>query len=439
MRAILLVVTSVLLVASVDAQSISQKKDVAVFRLGFYDLNVPANALGRLDSQIEDVFINLGRFNIIGMSYRLSEDDVTHFIDKLKELKTSQAAIPESFNLGKEAFTEADLNRLAGSFLIVVPILDSYSLHYQQSTGYTAELDTFTFISAQTTAAIAHFSIRTIGTGIDPEAAVADASSAVPVQLQFQIRSIPEFQLKTGIVDVEGTTVLIQFGRNMGVRPGDDYAIVSSRILPSGLTVTDQTGLLTVKEVQDQVSYAKVIYSKERPRVGDQLKELPRMGFESTFYFHELIGTDLLGFSQIVSPVATAGVIETVTRGFYNFRPLIGAELPFLPSPSLEASVYGTGGLPVNLFIGGELNWRVWRIDIVPLAAVGIGGLVPLSSGNSFEISLGGGFVQLGASYLVSPQVKLFVDLGFAKWFPVSTAGLGYEGAYGGVGIAVNY
>ena len=37
----------------------------------------------------------------------------------------------------------------------------------------------------------------------------------------------------------------------MGVRIGDEYAIMTSRILPSGHTVTDRTGLLIVKEVKE--------------------------------------------------------------------------------------------------------------------------------------------------------------------------------------------
>jgi len=417
-------------------QSISSKQDIAIFRLSYYDLNIPASALAQVDQRIEGVFVNIGRFNVIGMNYRLSESDIVDFIAKLKELKQAQTPVPKEFSLGKEAFTEADLNRLIGSFVIVVPVLTSYSLQYEQSTGYTAELETsFSYISAQTSTSIAQFSIRTIGVGQTASDAARDAASAISGQLVYQIRTIPEFQLKTGVIDVNGSTVLIELGRNMGVRLGDEYAIITSRLLPSGYTVSDRTGLLIVKAVNDDISYAQVIYSAKPPQIGDQLKEVPRIGFESSFYSHLILASEVLGSTY--APVVTLGIMQTLTRGFYNFRPLVGAEIPLSAGSIGGATSYGNGGLPVNLFLGGQLNWRFWRFDLAPLAAVGIGGAVPSSSQQSFYVSIAGGLAQLTLSYLISPEVKLFADAGFEQWLPISLDGWG--GFYGGLGVSINY
>jgi hypothetical protein len=436
MRKAILAGLILLIGAMAFGQSISSKQDIAIFRLSYYDLNIPESALAQVDQRIEDVFVNIGRFNIIGMNYRLSESDIVDFIAKLKELKQVQTAIPKEFSLGKEAFTEADLNRLLGSFVIVVPVLTSYSLQYEQSTGYTAELQTsFSFINAQTSTSIAHFSIRTLGVGPSPRDAARDAASAISQQLVYKIRTIPDFQLKTGVIEVNGSTVLIELGRNMGVRLGDEYAIITSRLLPSGYTVSDTTGLLIVKAVNEDISYAQVIYSATPPQIGDQLKEVPRIGFESSFYSHLIVASEVLGLTY--SPVVTVGVMQTLTRGFYNFRPLVGAEIPLSVSSIGGAASYGTGGLPVNLYLGGQLNWRFWRFDLAPLAAVGIGGFVPASAQQSFYVSIAGGLAQLSLSYLVSPQVKLFADTGYEQWLPISMNGWG--GFYGGLGVSINY
>lgn len=422
--------------AMVFGQSVSTKKDIAVFRLSYYNWSVPQSALGQVDQRIDDVFANIGRFNVIGMSYRLSESDINDFIDRLRKLKQSEAVIPQEFSLGKEAFTEADLNRLAGSFVIVVPVLTSYSLRYEQSSGYTAELETsFTFISGETQRTIAHFAIRTMGIGGTPHEASRDAASAISQQLVYEIRTIPEFQLKTGVIDVSGTTVLIELGRNMGVRLGDEYAIITSRLLPSGYTVSDRTGLLIVKEVKENISYAQVIYSANPPRIGDQLKEVPRVGFESAFYAHGIFSSEVLGTTY--TPVVTVGMLQTLTRGFYNFRPVVGVEIPMSAGTVGGSASYGTGGLPLNFYLGGQLNWRFWRFDLTPLAAIGLGGAIPLSSGQSFSVSIAGGLAQLTLSYLVSPEIKLFADAGYEQWLPISLAGWG--GFYGGIGVSVNY
>lgn len=422
--------------ASAFGQSISSKKDVAVFRLSYYNWEVPANALGQVDQGIEDVFVNIGRFKVIGMNYRLSEDDITGFIDKLRELKQSQTEIPRRFNLGKEAFTEADLDRLIGSFVIVVPVLSSYSLQYEQLSGFTAELETsFTFISGETSNAFAHFSIRTIGVGQTSYEAARSAASAISQQLIYEIRNIPDFQIKTGIIDVDGSTVLIELGRNMGVRVGDEYAILTSRILPSGYTVSDRTGLIVVKEVKRDISYGRLIYSSRTPRIGDQLKEIPRIGFESSFYVHGIFSREILG--TIYTPVVTFGMLQAITRGFYNFRPVVGFEIPISTAPVGGSASYGIGGLPLNFLFGGELNWRFRRFDLVPLAAIGIGGAIPLFSKQAFYVSIVGGIAQLSFNYLVTPEVKIFTDFGYEQWLRISLAGWG--GFYGGIGVAINY
>lgn len=61
------------------------KKEIAIFKLSYTDWSIPEGALGMVDQSIQNVFINLKRFNIIGMTHRLNSDDIEAFIDEIKK------------------------------------------------------------------------------------------------------------------------------------------------------------------------------------------------------------------------------------------------------------------------------------------------------------------------------------------------------------------
>ena len=46
-----------------QAPTVSEKKDVAVFSLGYYGWAIPLETLGSIDQEIQKVFVDLGRFN----------------------------------------------------------------------------------------------------------------------------------------------------------------------------------------------------------------------------------------------------------------------------------------------------------------------------------------------------------------------------------------
>ena len=103
--------------------------------------------------------------------------------------------------------------------------------------------------------------------------AIKEALDAIPMQLTFEVRKIPEFQLKTGIIEVRGSEIIIELGRDLGLKTGDEYVIVSSEILQAGRALSREQGLVVIKEVSDEVSVAKIIYARPRPQIGDQLQE----------------------------------------------------------------------------------------------------------------------------------------------------------------------
>ncbi|MBN2509125.1 MAG: hypothetical protein JXB03_02570, partial [Spirochaetales bacterium] len=206
----------------VFSQVVSEKKELALFSLSYYGWDIPQPVLGAVDDAVKDVFVNIGRFSVIGMSYRLDADDVNDFIGHIKRFKEQQLEIPESVRLGEETFTEADFNRITGSFLVVIPTVSFYSNDYNEDDDqYEAELQTgFTFINIETYETVAFLSISTIGSGDTALEAAKDAADYIPLQLAFEVKSVDEFKLKTGVLEITGNRVLLELGKDMGIKVG---------------------------------------------------------------------------------------------------------------------------------------------------------------------------------------------------------------------------
>lgn len=427
MKRIVIVLTLIFVLCGLSAaQEVTEKKDLAVFALSYYDWKVPSGALGLVDEKIKNVFVNLGRFNVIGMNYRLSSSDVNEFIDRIRRYKEESVEIPESVQLGQEAFTESDFNRLVGSFLVVVPTLSYFDVS-RSGRDYTAELETaFTVINVEESKTIAHFTVRTTGEDAVSSRAVREAVDLIPMQLEYEVRKVPEFQLKTGIVDVMRGEVLIEFGEDMGVKVGDEYKIVERVELRTGHEVMDSTGLLVVKDVSQDVSVAKIIYSQGTPRVGDQLGEVPRLGVDTTVYAHALLPLDNLTLADV-----TVGIRQGFNRGFYNARPIVGLEVP------VTKIGWTFFGFPMNAYFGVEGNIWFGRFQITPSAAGGVGMILPFWDQDRFILSHLGFVTQLGVNYLFGDSVRISVEAGYSYWFGLW--GNSYGGLLVGGGIQFRY
>ena len=108
-----------------SAQTVSGKKDIAVFRLS-HSLYVPSEVAARIDQRIIGAVTSFKRFNVIGMEYRLASNDIVSFIDQIKKTKEHQSEVSETVLSGEEAFTRADWERLTGAFLVFAPRITDY-------------------------------------------------------------------------------------------------------------------------------------------------------------------------------------------------------------------------------------------------------------------------------------------------------------------------
>jgi hypothetical protein len=405
------------------SQEYSEKQEIAVFALSYYDWNIPSGALGSIDEQIRSVFINLGRFNVIGMTYRLGQNDVNTFIQKIKEYKESNVEIPEKVLAGKAEFTEADFNRLIGSFIVVIPSVSYYNVKTQDDGDYEAEIRTsFTFVNVDTADTLGQFFVETTGVDENRNEAVQDAVDGISTKLTYEIRKMPVFQIKTGVLEVKRGEVIIEFGMNMGVKLGDEYSVINSSVTSTGHTLEEETGLIVIKEVNQEFSVGNVLYANPRVVVGDQLREVPRIGFELTPYFDYIMNsfgtnTPVLGFKGVGS------------RGFYSFRPYAAFEFPF-------TSIINFILIPMNLMVGGEYNLYLGRLKIIPSVGVGLGGGVPLDSSyfdEDFYLTHFGGNAKVSLNYLIGKNVLVFAEAGYAYWMGLVDLPYRFFETYGGL------
>jgi len=428
-RALLVIVLAVTAVVCAAGQEVSERQEIAVFGLSYYDYSIPGSALGAIDQKIQEVFVNLGRFDVLGMNYRLTADDVSEFIDKISELKESSVELPEEVLMGHETFTEADLNKLIGSFIVVIPSVSFFNAEYSEG-DYDVTLETsFSFVNVQDSKAIGQFSIETTGYDENKDKAVKDAVDSIPTELQYEVRSLEPFKLKTGILEtLPGGKAIIEFGSNMGVTVGDEYAIVRKETLSTGHEIKKEIGLLIISEVNKEVSKGDIIYSQDEVVPGDQLEEIPRKGFDSTVYAHAFV--DSGGYGGLL-----LGVQQSYFRGLKNFFPFVGVELPLVQSGA--AAVF-TNYFPANVYVGGGLKWHLWRLELAPAGAIGMGTQIPIREGYETRLSHFGGLGQVQLRYLANKSLRVFADAGYTYWMGMDVDS-SYGGPFAGIGAIIRY
>jgi hypothetical protein len=147
------------------------------------------------------------------------------------------------------------------------------------------------------------------------------------------------------------------------------------------------------------------------------------------------------GLAEMTYVIGARGV---PSRGFYHWRPLAGIEIPLrgvLVAP-------GVTFIPLNVLAGVEYNLILGRLRISPSLAVGAGGAIPLSSDDSldaFYLSHIGIQAKATGSVLITRDIRLFVDAGFAHWASVySDTSIGIPfltNSYGGllIGAGVTF
>ena len=425
--AIALGILIVVAAASLSAQPvISEKQDIAIFALGYYGWNLPYQSLGSIDGEIQKVFANLGRFTILGMSQRLSPGGLEQFIATMRQTKQSGFVLPEKFQFGEAFLTEQEFNRLVGAFVVVVPVVVEFNSWWDsKNLKFRTEIKTtISFIEASSGSLLAIKTLNSSGSDANNEyQSISAAIASIPMQLQYEIRSIPQFQISTRILTVNGSTARLQMGSNMGIMKGDEYAIVEKRSV-EGFDDSREAGLIVIKDVGREVSSGQVLYASVELAKDTQLQEIPRLGLDLDFYLH-LLGTQVL-----------PGLRVTASRGFYALRPFAAAQIPL----GLISSFYTVSIFPVNVLVGFEYVVNAGRLSVAPSAAAGLS-YYHVTSGTintDTDVLSHIGF-QLGGrlAYLFGRNARIFLDFGLEGWSSLSRLYILRDPSYGGLMMGV--
>lgn len=434
LKVAIIAIVLVALASTAFAQpKVSEKKEIAIFSLGYYGWSIPRETLGTIDIDIQRVFLDLGRFSIFGMEKRFSTSDVDQFITILKKMKESTFVLPEKYQFGEAFLTEADFNRLVGAFIIAVPVVTSFNSQYVDGKKWKTDIKTnVSFIDVADGKLIGIANVETSGDSRETQfESIKEAIGGIPSQLQFEIRKISQFQNVTRVLASGISGVDIQLGSDMGIKKGDEYAIIKSDDL-DGFVDEREVGLILIKDVGTTRSKGTILYSGI-PVVKDvQLREIPRLGSDLAVYAHSY--TYFSGGHGNDSSFVL-GLRAEMTRGFYGFRPYV----------ALQAITDFDMWMPINVIIGGQFNTFIRRIELG--ARAGVAGstnaiirLIEEQVSNSDDpwFTHYGASAGVYLSYLFSRDFKIFVEAqGDYMLGILDPAPGGLFGSYGGYQIGL--
>jgi len=378
------IIVYLLLAALLFAQMVSEKKEIAVFRLSRSG-GVPSEIADRIDQRITAVITSFKRFNVIGMQYRLKTTDVSGFIDKIQETRETQSELPETVLSGEEAFTRADWERLTGAFLLFIPRLTAYDeniIYKQIMVDDKKTVEKFWEVKIEGSLTIIDVSGET-GQRVIPLSAlrtskqysyavdgvIDDLAASVHTAIKFE----PEFALTSGIlaVDRQANTVTIELGKDIGIKEGDEYTLQKA-VFVGGKQSWIETGFFIISEVYDNFSIGKVVYANQPVVEGDAVKEQPirRVSFRG----YGGITVPLTGVSakqsrEYLRIQPTFG-IQAVYRSHFHLSFSIGYEYAFQQpvSQSVALNAKPLTFVPIGMgYIGvGVYNFYTARFNISP-------------------------------------------------------------------------
>lgn len=421
--------------------TVSVKQDVAVFALGYYGFDISQSVLANVDAEIQGVFVNLGRFNVLGQTERFSTKDVQDFINLIQNAKQNNTPLPESVRFGEVQLTEALMRQLFGSFVVVIPTIVDFSSERGDNGFQTTIKTSVTFLNVAEGKTMGMANIQTSGSSKESRnEATRSAISAIPFQLSYEVRRIEAFKLQTQALQVGLFDVKMQLGRDMGVVVGDEFVVVE-RYDVGGFIDEREDGLILIKNVGPQVSTGTIMYSGSALRPGAQLREVPRLGVEVAPYLLYLryfdpvvgwkIGTDK---EESESEGALAvGIKGIASRGFYALRPLAGVQMNFDTKLWLPIIVYG--GLEYNIYLR--------RIALTASASIaGASNAIvrlieeEVSEDDDPWFTHYGVKLDAGASILVSREMRVFGRVNMDYLFGIGDALGGPFQSYGGYGFS---
>lgn len=315
---------------------VSERKDIGVFPV-YTSYNIPDAAYRYFDDRLIAVLGGMKRFQVIGYQYRLDNNSAEDFIRKIQELKKESVMQNPKYmdeDLGVAVIPASDMQKLVNSVFIFIPSITGFSetqydVEVQEKKNgkiiirLVREYKTYVNISVKiitsdgnlmdTYNASKETTSRT--SSVDAyNRGVNDAISG----LNYHLRNVEQFKLKSQVLKVEGNQIYLETGRNLGIENGYEFALQKETKVLDRFTEKVVTGLVRVNSIGDQYSTATVIFGYPQP--GDQLVETPMVGGRFNVFvgaFPMIIGQNVklketIAGTNYIYPINPSGYVADI-------------------------------------------------------------------------------------------------------------------------------
>ena len=201
------------------------------------------------------------------------------------------------------------------------------------------------------------------------------------------------------VLELRAGKAYIDIGKDEGVVRGDEYTLRDAKADP------EREDLLIIEDVKDEISVATVVYSSDALAIGSTVKQLEKAGLDSALKTQVIVGTESVAW--------VLDYRQSINRWFFTYRPFVGAQVMLIPHVK---NTLDPVDLHFDILIGGEVNWYLGRIQVVPAIAGGIALAIPLNSEEAFHFSHAGGSAEIQVLYLFNRKWKAGITVGFTSW-----------------------
>jgi len=379
---------------SISAE-ISEKKDIAIFGLSTRVIGISNSLIYYVDSSINHYFIKQKRFNVLGYGdYRLKSESIDDFIDRIREIRAKKAeeigVYDEKF--GTVVIKGEDFDRIVNSFLVVIPILSNHTVKRSQvekvsgSTKYVEDVYEveividLTFVNVKEGKKEASIRLYGEGTDVDYGKAEKVAVDNAVAQLPYEVKKLDIFKIKSGVLMVRGDMVIFALGEDLGVKPGDEYEVMTKhKIGKSDKIVELPTALIRVRRVYPDHSEGRIIYQKDKITQGDQLVEVARTGLDISVNTGIMkVNIPDMDYSLVLIDDSAVGTL----LGNYYYFDLNQSSRKYIPEVSISITKNLGYRFKASFDGVGMLNFPIW-------GGIGELGIITCFYKRRFEVDFG--------------------------------------------------
>lgn len=387
-------------VSNICGFSINNDNNIILFNIYGTDNEFDNNIIIDLNREIKNVFINIGQFNLINMSYKLAFNEIEEFINKLNIYREENSEISGEIQIGNEIISAKDFKEILDADFVIIPELLSSETDYQENNILIKSIlkTNISIIDIESTAIYEEINISneiysSFNTGFGL------VLTNFREKLETEIKKA--FSIIAEVIGVRQNEVDISVKEHGNIKQG--YELINENE-DSGDTV------IVVKDTGENSSIASPLFGS----VSDNsyFKVIPRAGLELTPYYN--ITFDNLNDFDVYS---SFGIRATWTKGLYTIRPFISLEFPMPFSGSYIKWLYDHG-TPFLTYFGGEFSLILRRLQILTQAAFGTHFFFPSRTEDSQKKYLThlGGYINADFSVLLNKSLKFCIGFGYKIW-----------------------